>query len=239
MRKASLEIARINRCIKLKAIMTLENDQLANPRFRNMPSFDRFNYNGVDYVTVRSIPLIILDIGGDSTEWSPYKNVALTGMTRFMLVQQSKKLLTEFVETKELFFYRNNDLVVDESMAVKLQITVRASSKLIKIRPCVVEDINNAGTTYEGVILWINSVDNYAYLTIDELRYLIWELEKINLPEIATNLIQLDLLSQDDPKKVIPKKPIVEPPPSPVEPPTVFNRLTKNLKEEFDGYFTV
>ena len=44
---------------------------------------------------------------------------------------------------------------------------------------------------YEGCVFAINSLDNFCYLTYDEMEYLLYELERVNMNTLSFALLSL------------------------------------------------
>jgi hypothetical protein len=122
--------------------------------------------------------------------WNINQSVTLSKRYLFMFIQALNQLIQNYREEKNLFYYRNNELVVNIALAEKLQLTVPTATKTIRMQPCVVLD-EESNTEYEGSIFYINTMDNFAYLTFSEMEYLLWELTHIDLPSLSLQMIAL------------------------------------------------
>ena len=67
---------------------------------------------------------------------------------------------------------------------------VKVSQKTCLFMPAVIED-EETKEQFEGVVLMINSPDNYCYLTFEELEYLCDTLERLDFDTLTLQLINL------------------------------------------------
>ena len=118
-------------------------------------------------------------------------SVSLNRLGQFKFIQSLKKFIYNFSSYKNLFYYENGKLVVNQSLINDVSINISTNSKMIRLQPCVVPDEENQETVYEGAIFFINNMQNYAYLTYDELTYLLWEIEKIDMTVLSLQVINI------------------------------------------------
>jgi hypothetical protein len=194
MYKASIEIGKINKMMKLKFGLIVKPDDTTKYKDANVIS--KFNYYGNDYLRVNPSPYIIIDITSYMTKgesWNPNQSVTLTRYYLFRFLQGLKRLINDFHSHKDLFYYQNDELVVDNDIANEITISVQTSgSKLVMMKPCVVPDEESStGNVYEGCIFYINNMENFAYLTYTEMEYLYYELAKIDMTSLSLQLITI------------------------------------------------
>lgn len=194
MYKASIEIGRINKMMKIKFGLVIKSDE--ETKFKTTKLVSKFSYIGNDYLRLNPNPYVILDITSfmDKGEgWSSNRSVTLNRYYLFRFLQGLRRLINDFQTYKDLFYYQNNELVVNNSVADSITISVPTnSSKTIMMKPCVVPDEESStGNVYEGCIFYINNMENFAYLTYTEMEYLFYELSKIDMSSLALQLITI------------------------------------------------
>lgn len=194
MYKASIEIGRVNKMMKIKFGIVIKSDE--ETKFKATKLISKFNYGGNDYLRLNPNPYVILDITSymDKGEgWSSSRTVTLNRYYLFRFLQGLKRIIIDFQNHKNLFYYQNNELVVDNSVADEITISIpTAGSKTIMMKPCVVPDEESStGNVYEGCIFYINNMENFAYLTYTEMEYLLYELSKIDMSSLSLQLITI------------------------------------------------
>lgn len=180
--------------MKLKFGIIVKPDDTTKYKDANVIS--KFNYSGNDYLRVNPNPYIIIDIASYMTKgeaWNPNQSVTLTRYYLFRFLQGLKRFINDFHSHKDLFYYQNDELVVNNEVAYEITISVPTnSSKMIMMKPCVVPDEESStGNVYEGCIFYINTMENFAYLTYTEMEYLYYELSKIDMTSLSLQLITI------------------------------------------------
>ena len=184
MYKATIEIGRINKMMKLKFGLIVRPDE--SSVFKTQPLVSKFSFGGNDYIRLNPNPYIVLDISSSYTtkgeSWSTNQTVTLNKYYLFRFLQALKKFINDFQTHKNLFYYQNQELVVNNVISDTISISIPTSgSKTIMMKPCVVPDEESStGNVYEGAIFYINNMENFAYLTYTEMEYLYYELSKGN-----------------------------------------------------------
>ena len=194
MYKASIEIGRVNKMMKIKFGLIIRSDD--ESKFKANKIVSKFDYGGNDYLRINPSPYIILDISSYMNKnegWSTNQSVTLNRYYLFRFLQGLRKLITDFQNRKNLFYYQNNELVVNNMIADDATISIpTAGSKTIMMKPCVVPDEESStGRVYEGCIFYINNMENFAYLTYTEMEYLYFELTKIDMSALSLQLISI------------------------------------------------
>ena len=191
MYKATIELAKINKMMKLKFGLIIRSDN--EIKYPSTKLVNKFNYYGNDYIKISPNPFVVIDISSYMNHGEGYntnQSVSLNRYYLFRFIQALRVLLKNFIECKNLFYYREDQLVVNDDLAEKLMITVHTgNSKTIRMRPCVVPDEENQEMVYEGCIFYINTMENFSYLTYTEMEYLLWELMNINMNELSMQII--------------------------------------------------
>lgn len=202
MYKASIEIGKINKMMKLKFGLIIKPDDIG--KFKDANVVSKFNYGGNDYIRINPNPYIIIDISSYMNKgegWTPNQSVTLTRYYLFRFLQGLRRLINDFQSNKDLFYYQNNELVVNNSVADSITMSVTTNgSKTVMMKPCVVPDEESStNNVYEGCIFYINNMENFAYLTYTEMEYLFYELSKIDMSTLSLQL--LTIVKQFDSQK--------------------------------------
>lgn len=213
MYRASIELAKINSSMKLKfGLVIVSDDEI---KFPNNKLINRFSYNGNDYIRINPRPFVIIDISSNLMNkgegWNTNQSVSLNKYYLFRLIQGLRRLIKEFIEIKNLFYYRDGILTVNNDLSEKMAIHIpTTSSKIIRIQPTVVPDEENPELFYEGCIFFINTMDNFAYLTYTEIEYLLYELNKIDMTSLSMHLIEIVHIYKNENVETIKKPPSKE-----------------------------
>lgn len=201
MYKASMEIARINRSMKLKfGIIVISDDEY---RFPNLRTCSKFNYRGNDYFRFNPSPFVVIDISStvSKEERGVFHTVSLNRYSLFRFIQGLRKFIQSFRDERNLFYYRNETLKVNSELVQKTSVTIpTASGKTIRMEPCVVTDLeDDYESNYEGCLFCINSLAYSCYLTFNEMEYLLYEISRINMTELSCELYQMAMSCKDEP----------------------------------------
>lgn len=215
MYRATIEITKINSMMKIKFGIIISSDE--DKKYIGNQSnklISKFNYNGNDYLRINPHPFIVIDISSMSKNegWNANMSVSLNRMGQYKLVQSLKKFIRDFSNYKNLFYYENDRLVVNQSVVNEVSMNIPTNSKMIRLQPCVVSDEENQELIYEGAIFFINNMQNYAYLTYDELNYLLWEIERIDMTILSLEIIDIVKLYYDEKTDKVVVPPSVERP---------------------------
>lgn len=183
MYRAIIELFKIN-TLKVKFGVVLRQD-VVSPNVQIQPIISKFTIEGNDYLKLAPHPYITLEICDNDDRYN--SSITFNRYYLYLLIKTLKKCAMQFINNKDLFFYMENKLMVSETSETFT--TSSASAKKIKIKPSVITD--NTGKEYEGVILYINSMSSYTYLTYTELEYLINELNKIDMTQLSFEAIKM------------------------------------------------
>ena len=125
MYKATIEIGRVNKMMKIKFGLIIKSDDVG--KFKATHVVSKFNYIGNEYLRLNPNPYIILDISSYMNKgegWSTNQTVTLNRYYLFRFLQGLRKLITDFKNCKNLFYYQNNELKVDNSVANYITISI-------------------------------------------------------------------------------------------------------------------
>lgn len=197
--RATFEIAKVSSCFKIKVGLILRSDDITM-KFPKI--IDKFSYNGNDYFKINPKPFVVFDISRSSANgdgWNINQSVSLNRSYLFFFCQALNGLVMKYRTEKGLFSYIDDVLTVNNDIADRIQLTLKnGNNKTIRMRPCVVQDEQNPEVVYEGCIFYINTMDNFAYLTFSEMEYLLWEASHIDLTEISFSIMQLARLYEGE-----------------------------------------
>lgn len=186
MYKASIELCKVG-SIKLKFGLIIHGD---NDTKYNTKLVSKFNYLGSDYLRLNPKPFITIDISNKDEVWTANSMVNLNKISLYFLIKALSKLIKEYKEIKDLYYYQNGQLVLNHEAASSIYKDITANNnKRIRLVPAVIPDDNNSEKFYEGCILCINSYDNFAYISFSEMEYLLYELTHIDMNSLSLQLI--------------------------------------------------
>jgi len=189
MYKASMELGRINKVIKLKFELIIQSD---DEKKNYQKLINKFNFNGNNYLKLNPRPFVVVDISSKIDEaWSTNQSFSLTKPYMFMFISALSSMISEYRTIKDLFYYNtNNDLVYNNRYTELVSKNISVSSgKHVRLEPCVIRNDEVQDKAYEGCIMYINTRDNFAYMTYTEMEYLLYSLKNVNMDTMALELI--------------------------------------------------
>lgn len=205
MYKASMELGRIHKSMRLRFSVIIRDDDISNGSpWNREPLYKRFRFQENEYFKVNPHPFLTIDIS-DRREmkkegWNSGYSVSLNQKALFLMRRRVRELIQAFQTEHQMFYYNErNELVVNPILADKHKIYVPTSQKTILMQPCVVPDDETPNKVYEGVFFAINRMEYYTYLTFEELDYFYEILSSIRMTELAMHLLTLDLLTKEEP----------------------------------------
>lgn len=213
MQKVSMELFRVHKYFKVKFCIFVNDDTTGND-FNQ--SVRKFNYGGNDYLTITPFPFITIDIttkDDKKEEWNSNRTFNMNRRDLFNMCCKLRSMLQTMTTVKELFAYDyNGNLYVNENLAMKYKEVFVSSNKTILMQHCVVNETEQEHENfYEGMFLSINSMDYFSFLTFEEMRFLLHELERIDMSSLSMQLINTYYLMKEMESKQIEKKlPVAE-----------------------------
>ena len=189
MYRSSIELLRINKT-KLKFGLIIKDNSVNKPI---IPLINKFTMRGDQYLNITPHPFITIDISDKSDKkegWNPNSTFTLNRMYRSSFVRTARNFIEAF-KIKELYFFKRGNLIINKEVAEANQTKVSTLNKNLIMRHTVIE---KEGVQYEGVLLMINTVDNYTAMTYDEFVYLVEEISRIDMNSLALQLINTTML---------------------------------------------
>jgi len=108
----------------------------------------------------------------------------------YLFIGLLKKIEKDFVEKKNLYYYSNGRLVLNNEVSKDVSIETSIGDSGVIIYPTVIS-VGGGEKEHEGISLSIRDLSNTVYLTYTEIGYLRYTLSKIDMDNIAIKLIQL------------------------------------------------
>lgn len=203
MYKISIDLVRVNKAMQLKFNLLIEDESPIKSAVskQDTRTIHSFMMGGSEYLKIRPHPYITIDISKASDRgdaWNSNLVVNLTAPSLFVFQKALKKMLEGF-HVRDLFFKQNGKLMVNFSVANPMMQRVRTSNRMIALTYAVVPDEENKEVEYEGICFMINSVDNYCYLTYNEIEFLLHTLSSLQIHVLSMQALQLyylELLSK-------------------------------------------
>jgi len=215
--KSTIELFSIPKIINVKFGVIMSTDANASAiekqKWDKFKLVNMFKYNNNEYIKISPHPFLSIDIGGKK-EYDYNNNFTLNQRDLFLFIMNLKSAIADFTNHKDLFLIDNDEVVVNKELAQSIKKVFRTTRKTLLIEHApVLRGENDNLITYEGVILAVNHLENFTTFTYAELKYLLWELEKIDMINLSLQLISIDAsingYSTND-EKVIEKEPISE-----------------------------
>lgn len=190
--RSFLDLPRVNNQFewKVNAILTLPTQNPA--KWKDFVAYTRKDSPGVTIHTYT--PKVFLNIQimeHSSMKGTNYRDrwIGMDPKGMYRLKETLKKLYMGF-QTKDLFFYENDVLKVNQEMINKRAETIPVGDKILKFGYAVIKDIDYGTGDFEGIVIFVNNYNIYMTLTYLEVGFMIDELEKLNLTQIGFRLIQ-------------------------------------------------
>lgn len=202
----------VNKFVKLKIGMVVKSDtEDQNYRFKVI---NKFSYYGNEYITITPRAYVTIDLSSalDKGErYSPNSSVNLNKMDLFKFCERLKRLLSIFQEEVDLFYTINGTLTLNSEKGFDArEVFMTREKKSVVLSPCVVHDEENTEIVYEGIVMCINSFDNFAYLTYEEAKFMLDTLTKLDLTSLGMQMLNLYLLTLTQESETVHRAPIVQ-----------------------------
>jgi hypothetical protein len=170
---------------------------------------NKFNYLGNDYIKINPRPFVTIDISKSTEDgWSSNQSVNLNKQSLFLFIRILERMIKQFKSIKELFYYQNDKLTVNNRISKEITMDFVSCNKHIRLQPCVVSDDEINNKFYEGCVFCINSYDNFCYITYEEMEYLYYELSHIDMMELSLSVINTVNLFRNAEEEIIKPKPV-------------------------------
>ena len=179
--------------MRLKFGLILSDNEIPNQKFSNK-IINVFNISGNEYIKISPHPFITLDISSSfdkNEDWSNNKSITLNNVNKMKFENSLINVIKSF-QVKNMFYYDNNHkLMCDNNISKKNMVKIVIGNKTCVFKCLAVPDENNKEISYEGVMMMVNSVDNFCYLSFEEINVLLYNLKNINMYSMAISLMGL------------------------------------------------
>lgn len=205
MYKVIIDLPKVNDSLTIKFSLMLVG---TGRNQQEQPVYSKFTIGGVDYLKFSPHPFVTLDFNpkkkrNEEVDWSKYRTVNLT---QTMLIRFNKllKKVLESIRIPDMFQTMDGKLFLNKERAAEHECGMWAGDKFIKLAPIVVEDNSSANQAlYEGIVLYINSMDSFVCLTYTEAEVLYEVLDRIDFQSLSMQLINGAMLMKDAESKKI------------------------------------
>lgn len=200
MKKINLELGKVSKGMRLRFSLILDSGP--GPQNRNFNLISHFQIDGNEYLRLNPHPFITIDISdtfGKNETWNTNHVVNLNHFSK-MKLESKLNIMIKDLQIKNLFYYDNfNHLKVNPEVNKRINPKPFViGNKTCHMQYIVIKDEKDPEIEYEGVIFMINSVDNYCYLTVDELGYFYYLLRSINMTDLSLQVMNYYQLLKND-----------------------------------------
>ena len=191
--KVSLELGNVNRILKLK-FNILVNEDMDKPTDNTV---SRFSIDNTNYTRLILHPFITLDIRASKDKlesWNNNMSINLNKLNTFKVLPIIQEMITNF-NIKEMYYYMDGVLHINKKLVNDNQRVIQINDKAL----CFIYDTHysdNENRWYEVVRMCINTYDYYCKLTLLELKYLYYQLNKIDMDVLAVELYRTYLMDK-------------------------------------------
>lgn len=192
----TLDLGMVSQDLKLTFNVLVKTDEdVSRLPKGNYNTISNFKVSDTEYIRVNSAPYLVFDIGKSADRYDSYNPNSRVHFNNYftkMLIILLKELLASF-KIKSLYYTRNGKLILDKNEAPRTEYIAYATNKKVCFSHTVIPDKHNEEIEYEGVIMYINTPDNFINLTYNELQVLYLTLMDIRFGEIGLQLILMYL----------------------------------------------
>lgn len=191
MEKIIVDLGYVNSYIKIKFGLIVKNEQYK----QNLIS--KFDFSGNQYIKISPIPTITLEIstGNKNEPWAPNRTLSLSKINIYLFTKRLEEVLNHLKSEKNMFYLDEfGELILNKELASKSRETIELGSKFVCFQPFVVKDKKDS---YEGCVMMINDATYPAFMTFEEMQYLITYLRNIDLDNLAINVLNTQLLMKN------------------------------------------
>lgn len=194
MYKASVEILKLTK-MKVKFSTMIDQDKQSEMKFGKI--INKFDMDGNTYLKISSRSFVTLDVTDNKMKkengWNTNDSVSLNQLGLYKFIYRFGNFMLAFRQRRNLYFYNSNsELVLNKEVADEITDTFDVGGKRLLLYPVVVQDYENKkGNQSEGCILAINTFDNSAILSYEEMECLYNALKSFDMTSSSLQLISL------------------------------------------------
>lgn len=118
------------------------------------------------------------------------------GYDRIILFQHEiERMIKGFYEIENLFYIEKDKtglsmLYVNAELSLKYERLFQTSGKTVKLKYAIVPDDEDRLSSYEGIVMFINSYDVYAMITKNELERMLYTLQHTDFINLSFHLLE-------------------------------------------------
>lgn len=189
MYKASIDLCRINKDLKIKFCLVIRGDGTKTTQL-----LSEFDIGGNHYLNINPYPYIVLDISNKKEKgWNPNQSCMLSGFGKYIFTKRLREFRKSLIMEQGLYFKHNGRLWINTEKANQLKRVIPVGKgKACQFVPILIEE--EEGDQYEGICMMINSPDYFVNLTFEELEYLITYVERLDLENLSMSMLNTTLL---------------------------------------------
>ena len=192
MEKIEMSLFRIGKNFKVKLSQVTKEDPETNPMFQKYkkPIIEKYTLDGSDVITSYHLnPMVVFTVDMyDATDRITRPiSMYFTKFYLYKFLQTLKDFISHF-SVKDLYVIKDGVLLVNQERSKEFREVFQTSTKKLLLQHIVVPDETN-NERYEGAILAIGAVENYTYLTYDQLKFLYSELANLDMDTLVISMI--------------------------------------------------
>lgn len=190
--KAAVDLPRVNKQFewKISAMITTPSQNPA--KWKDFVAYTKKNSQGSIYHNFTPRVFLVLQI----LEHGAMKGTDYNDRWVMMDPKGVYRLKTELqkmydgLQTKDLYFYDNDKLKLNQELAKDKMLTIPAGDKTLRIAYATIKDEEHGTGDYEGIVMFLNNYNIYITLTHFELGFMLDELQRLDLTHMGFDMIR-------------------------------------------------
>ena len=194
-------LGKVTNILKVLVSVIVDTNNLSSfkGKVSNNASITKSKLSGTDLISINIHPYVTIDFTSynDITEAknsgvyiSNACKLYLNKYNLFLFIHHLRKIERDFIANKDLYYYSNNKLILNKEVGERISIQIPIGDKIVMMKPIVVE-VGGGQKEHEGILLALNDLSYSTTLTYTEMNYLLFILNKLDIDNIAINMINL------------------------------------------------
>lgn len=177
----------INFYIQDKDDVTAFTSKLTDKQKEQFATIRKTYWQGTHYIKYTPNPYFELIIDPKDTDYIPYKHIKCNKFDTYLFIRGLEKMTNTFKTKRDLYYYENNVLVLNNDIAKVSTETIRLKDRTILLEPILI--LNNVTETkHEGIMMYSNTKEVGCKMTYIELEFLLYLFKSTNMDVMATNM---------------------------------------------------
>ena len=194
--KVSRVISYINKSLVVKIHIKLNKiNNLTNTK----ETFHKtYNVFGVKGIKIDVLTFLTLEIVADKENWDKTKSLMITPHSIYKILKPLKEC-RDAIYNNDIFYISTSkglSIYADEAEKFTRTTKMNKENQSLFIKPALLFDENE--TSYEGVYLYLNKIENLVELSIEELDALVYILDKVDMFVYSQALLNYFVNSKTD-----------------------------------------